>query len=111
MNQLDKIRQMAGIEVINENMGSVAHQMAAKILEVAEATAYETGAEEGNVTSDAIFNEAKKILATIDEVIGQKLQVGMDDHGEAPVGAGVDTATGGLPQTDAFDASVGQGIE
>ena len=37
MNELDKMRQMAGIEVISEAMGSRSMQMAAKVLQMAEA--------------------------------------------------------------------------
>ena len=84
MNELDKMRQMAGIDIINEAMGSETSQIVSKIMQQAEAAAYDIGAEQGNVTSEMIMSEAKKILEQIEISIVQKLQGDMDyDDGAA----------------------------
>ena len=78
MNDLDKMRQMAGIDVLDEAMGSRTHQMALKIIQMAEANAYDEGAESGSVTTDAVMDEAQAILKDIANVVLQKLQADFD---------------------------------
>jgi hypothetical protein len=94
MNELDKMRQMAGIEVISEAMGSRSMQMAAKVLQMAEAMAYEEGAEAGNVTSDMVAASAKQILGDIENHIMQKLGTDMDTNAQEVAAPQVSTATG-----------------
>lgn len=65
------------MEIIEEELGARDGMMVDQILKMAEARAYDIGAEAGNVTSDMVFAEAQKILADIENEIGQKLQAAM----------------------------------
>lgn len=94
MNELDKMRQLAGMDVISEEMGSRSMQLAAKILQMAEASAYEEGAESGNVTSDRVAEFAKQMLSDIENHIMQKLQAEMDTNAQEVAAPQVSTAHG-----------------
>ena len=63
-------------EVIEE--GARADMMITKILQMAEAAAYDEGAERGNVTSDDVYAAAQRILADIERGIGQRLQADIE---------------------------------
>jgi hypothetical protein len=77
MSDLNRVRYLAGLEVIEEDLGTRDSMVVDQILKMAEARAYDEGAEIGNVTSDMIYAEAKRILDDIDQSIAQKLQAEM----------------------------------
>ena len=59
-------------DIVNE--GARSDIMVDKILQMAEASAYDEGAEVGNVTSDDVFAAAQKILLDIEQAIVDRLQ-------------------------------------
>lgn len=91
MNTLDKMRQMAGIEVINEEMGSPTRQMAEKIFQLASKYAYSAGAEQQSMNDDDILNIAKEMLKEIEATVIQKIEAGrMDQDAEVERQMGAD---------------------
>jgi len=76
-----RLRELAGVivesteqEKILGEMAGETGMMADKILQMAEDSAYDEGAEAGNVTSDQVHAAAKQILADLEQEISQKLQ-------------------------------------
>lgn len=66
--------------LITEAMGGRSQMMADKIIQMAEANAYDVGAEEGNVNLDMVYDEAKRILSEIENTIAEKLQSQFDQN-------------------------------
>ena len=62
-------------DIIEE--GARSDIIADKVLQMAEASAYNEGAERGNVTSDEVFAAAQRILADVEQAIVQRLEAEM----------------------------------
>lgn len=94
MNELDKWRELAGIPILNEGMGSPTHQLALQIIRLAEKNAYAEGAKRGSIQMDMVLDAAQTILKDIAGVVLQKLQAEFDTNSQEVDATQVSTAHG-----------------